>query len=812
MKLTSFVACAAIFATVAVFTDRAAFGGESYCTETFSLDGEWRLDYFPQPLAGAVRELPLKVPFKTVKASVPGNCEQDLVNAGILPPLEVGLNVIKARKYEGHQWLYTKSFEAPGGVSGGSRATLVFEGIDTLADVFLNGEKIGDVANMFIPHRFDVTERLKKGANVVQVLIRSAFYETQGESVGQLTYHMGFADNVPFRKAAHMGGWDIFPRIYASGLWRGVSLEVEPPVRIGDVAWITRGYRKIGTRNVCGVGAQFRVQGPVSAFTDGSTVRVSVTRGGNRVAACERPLHSVHNSFDMRASGFDLWWPKGAGSQPLYDAVIEIVSPDGATIARDARRIGFRSIELVRDDVYGPDRPGQFLFKVNGEPVYVRGSNWVPVDAVPSRQAGRIVETLEMFDDLNCNMVRVWGGGVYEPDEFFDFCDAHGIMVWQDFMTGCAQFPQDDRYAAATEAEARSVVKRFRNRPSLVLWSGNNENDAALRWSAGSEFGINPNGDRPSRVTIPRVLREFDITRPYLPSSPYCSEDVAKGLAQPSEDHLWGERGYYKTPFYTNSPCWFASEMGYHGAPNRASLERMMTANCVFPWKNPATNDCIALDWNDEWRLKASNPFLDRTSGLWGRNNLMTKQAKLMFGDAERDLDGFVEESQTIQAEAMKTFCELFRSRKFTRFNGLIWWNVRDGWPQISDAVVDYYGGKKHAYYALKAAQRDVLALLVDDRSAWVVNDLMRPVKGTAIYRDKATGKTLLECAYEVAANSKTRLGDVAFSGQGLVEIEYTVDGGAVRKNHFLYGEPPFKWTDVRRWTDGATIWRREAE
>ena len=813
MKLTgaSSVVCAAVLATVAAFTDLAASGGKALCAGAVSLDGEWRLDYFPQPLSGAVRELPLKVPFGTVKATVPGNCELDLVNAGVLPPLEIGLNVIEARKYEGHQWLYSKTFDAPDVPADGSRATLVFEGIDTFADVFLNGEKIGEAANMLIPHRFDVTGRLKKGANTVQALIRSAFCEAQRESVGQMTYHMGFADNVPFRKAAHMGGWDIFPRIYAAGLWRGVSLEIESPVRIGDVAWITRSYRKSGESNVCGVKTQFRVQGPVSAFIGGSTVRVSIARGKACVASCERPLHSVHNSFDMTAFGFDLWWPKGAGPQPLYDAAIEVVSPDGATLARDTRRIGFRTVELVRDDVYGPERPGQFLFKVNGEPIYVRGSNWVPVDAVPSRQAGRIAETLEMFDDLNCNMVRVWGGGVYEPDAFFDFCDEHGIMVWQDFMTGCAQFPQDDRYAAATEDEARSVVLRLRNRPSLVLWSGNNENDSALWWSGGRDFGLDPNGDRPSRVTIPRVLREFDVTRPYLPSSPYYSEDVAKGLAQPSEMHLWGERGYYKTPFYTNSPCWFASEMGYHGAPNRASLERMMTAGCVYPWKNPATNDCLALDWNDEWRLKASNPFLDRTSGLWGRNNLMTKQAKLMFGGVERDLDGFIAESQTIQAEAMKTFCELFRSRKFTRFNGLIWWNVRDGWPQISDAVVDYYGGKKQAYYALKAAQRDVLALLVDDRSAWVVNDLMRPVKGHALYRDKATGKVLLDDDYEVAANSKTRLGEVAISGQGLVEIEYTVDGG-VKRNHFLYGEPPFRWLDVRAWTDGATIWRQEAE
>ena len=147
---------------------------------TVSLDGEWRLDYFPQPDAGAVRAVPLKVPFKTVKATVPGNCELDLVNAGILPPMEVGLNVLKLRPYEGYQWLYTKTFDAPSvDVASGARAVLVFGGIDTLADVFLNGEKIGESANMLIERRFDVTRRLKEGENTVQVLLRPVLLDAQ---------------------------------------------------------------------------------------------------------------------------------------------------------------------------------------------------------------------------------------------------------------------------------------------------------------------------------------------------------------------------------------------------------------------------------------------------------------------------------------------------------------------------------------------------------------------------------------------------------------------------------------------------------
>ena len=793
----------------------AVFGALALqAAQTVSLDGEWQLAYFPQPDGGAVRTLPIPdgMAMKHVKATVPGNCELDLVYADVLPPLEIGLNVLKVRPYEGYQWLYTKTFTRPK-VALGQRASLIFEGIDTLADIFLNGEKIGEADNMLIPHSFDVTKLLKDGVNTVQVLIRSAFYESQAMTIGELGFHLGFADNEPFRKAAHMGGWDIFPRLYCAGLWRNVSIEVSDPVRIGNVAWICGDFNRDFT--TCRVSAQFRVQGGAETFAWGNRIRIALSRGGDVKFSSEREYVAVQNMQTMNVVRPDLWWPRGMGEPNLYDATIEVLAKDGKVLARDVRKIGIRLVTLERDDVYGKDRPGQFLFRVNGEPCYVRGSNWVPLDAMPSRQAGRIIETLEMFVDLNCNMVRVWGGGVYEPETFFDWSDAHGLMVWQDFMTGCAVFPQGDEYAKATEKEVREVVLALRNHPSLVLWSGNNENDEAFTWHAPCEFRRNPNRDRSSRHTIPDVLYEFDVTRPYLPSSPYRPADVVAEIAKPSELHLWGARGYYKTDYYTNSPCWFASEMGYHGAPNRSSLERMMTVGCVYPWKGtPAAfeKDIARLDWNDEWRLKASNPYMKGCPGLWKRNDLMTNQIRIMFGGVATDLDTFIAQSQTVQAEAMKTFCELFRSRKFTRFNGLIWWNMRDGWPQLSDAVVDYYGGRKQAYFALKTAQRDVIACLVDDHSAWIVNDLMRPVEGHATYRDKASGKVLLDCDYKVPANGKVRLGAAPFSGQGLIEIAYTVDGGPVLRNHFLYGEPPFSWNDVRKWTNEARLWEQESE
>ena len=782
----------------------AACAAEVFGAATVSLDGEWRLDYFPQPDAGAVRALPLPADLgaKSVKATVPGNCELDLVNAGLLPPMEIGLNVMLLRPYEAYQWLYTKTFDAPAvDVKSGSRAALVFGGIDTLADVFLNGEKIGESENMLVERRFDVTKKLKKGANTVQVLLRPVLLDSQYATVGEMggASEPG-ADGERYRKAAHMGGWDIFPRVFAQGLWRNVSLEIEDPVRLRECVWMIKNLDVKARR------ADFkfrsRLEAPFSIM-DKANLRLTLSRNGQTRQVADFPVYSYHPIADFTLTNADLWWPRGSGEAALYDAVAEIVAPDGTVLARDARKIGVRSIELVRDDVYGKDRPGQFLFRVNGEPTYVRGSNWVPLDSFHGRDRQHLIPTLEMWKDLNCNMVRVWGGGVYEPDEFFDWCDANGVMVWQDFMTGCGVFPQDDAYAQATREEIQSVVIRHRNHPSIALWSGNNENDGAFTWFVGRTLHRDPNMDRNSRKTIPDVLFEYDLTRPYLPSSPYYSPDVAAGKAKPSEDHLWGARAYYKVPFYTNSPCWFASEMGYHGCPNLESLKKMMTPGCVSPWKEITNNGADPhrdFHWNDEWQLKACNAGLKNGVMRHGaRNNLMTNQAKIMFGEVAQNVEGFVEQSQTVQAEAMKTFCELFRSRKFTRFNGLIWWNVRDGWPIISDAVVDYYGGKKKAYFALKNAQKNQMVCVVDDRTAWAVNDERRAVKGHVKISDKATGTVWMEKDIEIPANGKLELGKIPFAGQGLVVIEATLDGKAFH-NHFLYGEPPFKWSDVKTW------------
>ena len=770
--------------------------------ETVDLNGTWDLKAFPQPDDGAVRSLPLPAGLeaKTYAATVPGCCEMELVKAGELADPLVGFNAFRFRDYEGHQWLYSRRFVAPKRAPG-ERCVLVFDGIDTLADVFLNGEKIGEAENMFIPHEFDVTGKVREGeANEVAVLIRPIGLAAREVTLGELGRTMGGgADHEYFRKAPHMFGWDIMPHLPVSGLWRDVRLEVRSAVRIEQPAWIVRGVDL--KRKTADVIAMCRIHAPFRHYYK-ATVRCTLARDGKVCAKAEAPFRGAQFKTGLGFGNAEFWWPRGAGAQPLYVAKIEVVGAQGEVLATDVCRIGLRTVQLEYDDRKLPERPGRMLFKVNGEPIYVRGVDWVPLDPIPARQKALLKDVLPMMADLNANLVRVWGGGVYEPDEFFDWCDENGVMVWQDFMTACAVPPMDDAYAARFREETLAVVLKLRNRASLALWAGDNENDLASRWSLGN-LARDPNSYRITREVIPNVLKEYDVTRPYLPSSPYVSKEAFAKKVDPAEDHMWnGPRGWWKTDYYTKTPCWFCSEGGAHGIPARSSLERMMgKAAAEKPWTDPDTKRWKDLRWTDEWLYRATNPYLDKTSYLVYRNDIALRQCAALFGDVPRhDLDLLIAQSQSAQAEAIKFQTENFRSQKFLTKGGFVVWNLRDGWPTVSDAFTDYYGEKKKAYFALKAVYRDVLVMVAEDGRLLAINDTLAPVKGRVKVVEAKDGRTVHEGDFTVGANGLAELTKLEWTGQGLFRIEYVV-GNETFKTHYLHGEPPFAWTDYRAWT-----------
>ncbi len=763
-----------------------------------NLNGDsWTLSFWPQPDSGALRtpEETSKIASQNVQARVPGNVERDLFRAGIVKDPEVGDNSYNLRKYEGYQWQYARDFDTPN-LSDGERAILRFDGVDCFSDIYVNGKKVGETDNFFLEYAFDITEYLNpEGRNRLDVIIRSAVIESSNYKYGVLGhFHVNGPDGEYVRKPAHCYGWDILPRIVSAGLWRGVKVDIQKPVRIEDTYWFVSGISK--DRKKIGVNVDISSKFPFSML-DSASYNVKISKDGKIIAEKSVPVTSYNLRVRFDNVEAELWWPRGYGAQPLYDAEVSLLDKDGKELAKNIRKIGFRTVELEYADICPPDEKGKFLFKVNGIPIFIKGTNWVPVDALHGGDSEKLSSVLEMLADLNCNMVRIWGGGVYEPKEFFDYCDANGILVWHDFCMGCTFYPQRDDFAKTIENEAIQAVTRIRNHPSMALWCGNNENDISLRWQLG-RYRINPNDDRISREVLPRVLLEFDPLRPYLPSSPFISQkyfDNPKNVI-PSESHLWNSDGYYKIPFFSNTPAIFCSEIGYHGCPNLGSLKRMMTSGCVEPFIDDKGT------MNKEWIAKSVNTYKNvQNKVLCARPHKFSKNSQVLFGEVfYDDLDKYILASQSVQAEALKYFIELFRSQKFDK-TGIIWWNLRDGWPVLSDAVVDFYNSKKLAYDFIKRVQTDELLLVNDDLDLIAVNDTLSEKSAEVIVTDMDTGKTLYKGSLKIPANGKKLITVLKPDPEkGMLKIEYSINGGEKRLNHFLYGKPPFDFKKYKNW------------
>lgn len=481
-----------------------------------------------------------------------------------------------------------------------------------------------------------------------------------------------------------------------------------------------------------------------------------------------------------------LWWSRGRGPADVYDVTVRLLK-NGQEIDRLELRHGVRTIELDRSSTTDSDGSGEFCFRVNGERVFVLGTNWVPLDAYHSRDLARLDRAIEMVEELGCNMIRCWGGNVYEHDRFYDLCDRKGILVWQDFAMACHQPAQDPTFLTAIAAEARAVVRRLRAHPCVALWAGDNEVDVLL------DRGRDPNDNAITRRVLPEVLREEDWTRPYLPSSPYIDEVAFRqGVDSLPENHLWGPRDYYKSAFYTTSACHFASEIGYHGCPSPASIRKFISPGKVWPYAG-----------NEEWLLHSTDP-IPGVSINAGRVDLMANQVRVLFGDVPDDLDAFAFASQVSQAEAKKFFIEMFRVAKWRR-TGILWWNLLDCWPQFSDAIVDYYFTKKLAFDYVRRAQQPLLLALRepagDQQQLVACNDTRDDRSFGYRVTDIDTGDVVASGNGVASADAATPVAalPVAPGTQRFLVIEW--DSGTGRgSSHYLSGTPPFSLSDYRRW------------
>jgi beta-mannosidase len=727
-----------------------------------------------------------------------------MIAAGCLDPLEKGNRVYQALNLECYQWWYRRTFQSANG-NPDQKAELVFDGLDCIGTVWLNGTLLGHPANMLVPHRFDVSALLLPNrANELVVRIDPAV--PVGFAAPRSDWERanpGSWESLSIRKAPHMYGWDVMPRIVSAGLWRGVRLEWSPPLHFSSVYWFTRTIDVEHSRAV--VSLSWEIAGEILTNAE-HRLEVVLRCNGHMAFRTETVAVTSNGQQDIQLDNARLWWPRGYGEPTLYEATITLRSKNGDALDQHVTRLGIRTVELDRSDIVTPEKPGNFGFVVNGIPIFVKGANWTPLDALHSRDPEHLSNVFPMLLELNCNMVRCWGGNVYEQDRFFDLCDEAGILVWQDFAMACAAYPQDEAFLHLIALEAEALSRRLRNHPSLALWCGNNECDDALNWSNPKGMApVDPNRDRISRKVLPGVLGRLDPHRSYLPASPYHSPAVFNAGNETNlipDVHLWGPRGYFKAPFYTDTPAHFASEIGYHGCPSRSSLERMFDTGFVYPW-------VIDHEWNDEWLTKSVR-YRPDSETTKGRNDIMIKQIAAFFGSVPNDLDEFILASQLCQGEGLKFFIESWRQQKGRR-RGILWWNLRDGWPIVSDSVVDYYNTKKLAFRYIQSVQRDVQVICceatTDHHPIIVVNDTLKPVQGRLEIRRAGSTVKLFEASFSVVPNGKTKIGELFHPTQPeMWLLNWSVEGATSFASHYLTVSGPIDFKQYKRWIDLAGI------
>lgn len=713
---------------------------------------------------------------KSIKATVPGNFELDFIAAGLLPEdIYFGTNILKTHALEGtHLWYHTKFILN----NTDKDAFLLFEGIDTASEIFIDGILLGKTENMLIPYEFCL-ENLQNGEHELVVhIIPSSVYVRDIPYDERCLANAYNTDSLLIRKAPYMYGWDIMPRTVSGGLWRDVSILYKPKNRINSYFCRTS---KI-TDSFSELTFDISIDTNEDLLTD-FTVKIE-GECGDSFFSKTAVLFNTNSRIKVGVQNAKLWWPKNYGEPNLYNTKITLFYK-GEECDQITFKTGIRTVFVERTSLASKD--GTFRFIVNSKPVFVLGTNWVPTDVFPSRHDEYTLRGLELTNDLNCNMIRCWGGNMYPSEMFYDYCDKNGIMVWQDFSMACGVYPNDERFCNLMKQETEVIVKMLRNHPCVALWSGDNECDAMCKQgniisNETPVYTVNPNDNIITRKIIPDVLNRLDYSRSYLPSSPYIDDYAFEHGGKISEEHLWGPRDYFKGDFYNkNSVCHFASETGYHGCPAPESLYKFMPKDCI---ENRGDSQ-ICDDKN--WLTHATCPVPDINDNYAYRIPLMTRQIERIFDTSKGDIYSYALKSQISQAEAMKFFIEHFRIQKNYRW-GIIWWNIIDGWPQISDAVVDWYGRKKLAYGTIKRSQQP-FCIMCDEPDAngmlsvYAINDTRNNITVSFTVTEALTNKVILNGNVTAEPDTAIKIGEIKENNGEYYIIEWS--GDICGKNHY---------------------------
>lgn len=639
---------------------------------------------------------------RSVGASVPGQVHLDLLAAGLIPDPYLDDNEALLAWVGLVDWTYRSSFDVESAeLRDDLRHDLVFEGVDTVAAIRLNGTTLAEVANQHRTYRFDVSDLLRPGGNELEVAFRSPLRHANEQSTvlgaRPRPYPLPYE---AIRKSACSFGWDWGIRTATSGLWRPVRLESWRHARLAQVlvhAEPVEDGGRVAVRASVERAADEQLTVVVRA---GDAVASALVEAGDREAVVVVDLEKVRR-----------WWPAGHGEQPLYDVQVDLLIGD-RVLDRVERRVGFRTLRWNTD----PDGQGTpFELVVNDRPIYVKGVNWIPDDAFFSRVGrARYRERLQQARKAHVNLVRVWGGGIYESDDFYDLCDELGLLTWQDFLFACAAYPEEEPLRSEIAAEARDNVARLGHHASLALFTGNNENLWGYEdWGWQLLLDGRTWGAHYYYELLPATVAELAPQVPYAPGSPFSPHGQHPNDERHGTTHLWEQWNRQDWLTYREHRPRFVAEFGWQGPPA----------------------------WTTMTRSISDRPLTPESPGMLVHQKAMEGNTKLATGLVRhyRVPDQMADwhwAMQLAQATAVGVALDWFRS--LPENAGAVVWQLNDCWPVTSWSAIDGDGREKPLLFALQNAFAPRAITVQPEREglrAAVGNDTDRPWRGTLSLR-----------------------------------------------------------------------------
>lgn len=729
-------------------------------------------------------------------ATVPGVVHTDLLQNKIIEDPFFRLNERGLQWIDKEDWVYETCFTLAAGMMRKENMELVFEGLDTYADVYLNDECILKADNMFHRWSIPIRQYIREENNILKVYFHSPIkidvpkwdalpYQypasnDQSENGGLFNKKI----SIFARKAGYHYGWDWGPRLVTSGIWRPVYIRAWSDLRINDV-FIEQKEVGAGRAVIAGhveLDADKDMDGVLVTITDEVTGRVlgewqaDLKRGTNRVTV-DFVLHKPK-----------LWWSNGLGEPFLYRFRTDIIA-GGELLDSKTERVGIRSLKVVHQ----PDKDGHtFYIELNGRPVFAKGANYIPSDNfLPRVTPENYKKTILDAAGVNMNMLRVWGGGIYENDVFYDLCDEYGIMIWQDFMFACSMYPAEGALLDNIHQEAVDNVKRLRNHACIALWCGNNEcQDAWLGWGWKREIErqnkeyadkIWAQYRQQYHVTLPGVVREYAPGTFYWPSSPFAFEGEMSGTTD-GDRHYWSV-WHGKAPIsdYDSEKSRFFSEYGFQSFPEFESVKRY----APYP---------------EDWDIRSEVMMSHQRGG--DHANELIETYLLNEYKKPRDFRAFLYMNHVLQGDAIKTAIESHR-RQMPYNMGTLFWQHNDCWPVASWASRDYYGRWKAQHYYVRKAYDDILISPVvegDDLKVYAVSDRLENTSGrlqlqvcqfdgTVVHHwDKSVGISGNDSRVCFSA-PLAKLLEGANRGTVYVRVDYTDKSGRVYHNNYCLGK-----------------------